>query len=180
MEKPGVLSLTAASVEDYTIHMNSYPIQGDLFSLAGPPRPIHTPEHCAEGVPWYGDLIKAGFPSPAADYREDVLDFNSYLVINPAASFTVRVEGDSMEDEGIRSGDLLIVDRSIPPRDNMIVVAVLYGEFTVKRLVRREGRLWLCPGNPSYDPVRIELDMEFQVWGVVTYVIHSFLPGRAG
>ncbi|MDC7241469.1 MAG: translesion error-prone DNA polymerase V autoproteolytic subunit [Spirochaetales bacterium] len=158
--------------------MNSYSMPGSPLTEA--PRFLKTPEHCAEGIPSYGDLIKAGFPSPAADYREEVLDFNSYLIKNSAATFTVRVEGDSMEGEGIRSGDLLIVDRSIPPRDNTIVVAVLYGEFTVKRLVRREGRLWLCPGNPSYDPVRIELDMEFQVWGVVTHVIHSFLPGQKG
>jgi DNA polymerase V len=131
-----------------------------------------------KGIPSYGDLIKAGFPSPAADYREEILDFNAYLVQNPAATFTVRVEGDSMIDEGIRSGDLLIVDRSITPRAEMIIVAILYGEFTVKKLVSREGRLWLYPGNPDFDPLRIELDMEFQVWGVVTHVIHRFLAGR--
>jgi len=157
--------------------MNSY------FSTpfrAGMPVLLISPEESAEeGIPCYGDLIKAGFPSPAADYREEVLDFNSYLVQNRAATFTVRVEGDSMVDEGIRSGDLLIVDRSIPPREGMIVVAVLYGEFTVKKLIRREGRLWLYPGNPAFDPVRIEQDMEFQVWGVVSFVIHRFLAGKA-
>lgn len=172
--------MTVLPCRHYTIHMNSISNFRERESfLPGEPEKWRAPEHCAEGIPCYGDLIKAGFPSPAADYREDVLDFNSYLIRNAAASFTVRVEGDSMVDEGIHSGDLLIVDRSIPPRNNMVVVAVLYGEFTVKRLVQKEGRLWLCPGNPAYDPVRIELEMEFQVWGVVTHVIHSFLPGSA-
>jgi len=141
------------------------------------PAPFNPPEEgSSPGVPCYGDLIKAGFPSPAADFREDILDFNTWLVSNPAATFTVRVDGDSMEDEGIRSGDLLIVDRSLAPRSGSIVVAILYGEFTVKKLVRRENRYWLVPGNPAYDPVRIELDMDFQVWGVVTHVIHRFIP----
>lgn len=160
--------MTRLSLGIYTIHMNSFSIE----------RWISPGEEAAEGIPSYGDLIKAGFPSPAADYREEVLDFNSYLVQNPAATFTVRVEGDSMTGEGIRSGDLLIVDRSIAPRPGMVVVAILYGEFTVKTLSSRDGRLWLTPGNPDYDPVRIELDMDFQVWGVVTHVIHRFLAGR--
>lgn len=158
--------------------MNSNSILEEYPTSLSRPEKWSAPELCAEGVPCYGDLIKAGFPSPAADYREDMLDFNSYLIQNPSASFTVRVDGDSMVDEGIHSGDLLIVDRSIPPRNNMIVVAVLYGEFTVKKLVKKEGRIWLCPGNPAYDPLQIELDMEFQVWGVVCHVIHSFLPGQ--
>ena len=79
-------------------------------------RPPSRSEGRHPGIPYYGDFIKAGFPSPAADYREEILDFNSYLVTNQAATFTVRVDGDSMEDEGIRSGDLLIVDRSLTPR----------------------------------------------------------------
>ncbi len=166
--KKGLSELTCSFVRTYTIHMNSFFIE----------QWISPGEEAAEGIPCYGDLIKAGFPSPAADYREEVLDFNSYLVQNPAATFTVRVEGDSMIEEGIRSGDLLIVDRSIAPRPGMVVVAILYGEFTVKTLTRCDGRLWLTPGNPAYDPVRIELDMDFQVWGVVTHVIHRFLAGR--
>ncbi len=139
-------------------------------------RPPSGSEGCLPGIPCYGDFIKAGFPSPAADYREEILDFNSYLVSNQAATFTVRVDGDSMEDEGIRSRDLLIVDRSRTPGKGSIVVAILYGEFTVKKLVFKEGRYWLYPGNPAYEPIRIELDMDFQVWGVVTHVIHHCLP----
>ncbi len=173
--------MTVLPRANYTIHMNSY-FESDPagFFLSEVPVQWKIPEkEESKGIPCYGDLIKAGFPSPAADYREEILDFNAYLVQNPAATFTVRVEGDSMIDEGIRSGDLLIVDRSISPKEGMIIVAVLYGEFTVKKLLRRDGRLWLYPGNPSYDPVRIELDMEFQVWGVVSHVIHRFLAGKS-
>jgi DNA polymerase V len=161
--------------------MNSYPKSlPTAYFLSEPPVQWEIPEkENTRGIPCYADLIKAGFPSPAADYREEILDFNAYLVQNPASTFTVRVEGDSMIDEGIRSGDLLIVDRSIPPGDGMVIVAILYGEFTVKKLVRKGGRLWLYPGNPAFDPVRIELEMEFQVWGVVSHVIHRFLAGRS-
>jgi len=178
LREGGQEELTGPFQQRYTIHMNSYTKNGLPFQTGKPIPGIPPEEREREGIPCYSDLIKAGFPSPAADYREEILDFNSYLVQNRAATFTVRVEGDSMVEEGIRSGDLLIVDRSIPPREGMVVVAVLYGEFTVKKLIRREGRLWLYPGNPSFDPVRIELDMEFQVWGVVSFVIHPFLAGK--
>ena len=187
--------MTIFSFWQYTIHMNSMnfyhthiPVSGYINTTeqtedtpapkGAVPRAFRPPprsEGRHPGIPCYGDFIKAGFPSPAADYREEILDFNSYLVGNQAATFTVRVDGDSMEDEGIRSGDLLIVDRSLSPGKDSIVVAILYGEFTVKKLVFTEGRYWLYPGNPAYEPVRIELDMDFQVWGVVTHVIHHCL-----
>jgi len=190
------LQIDSSPQQEYTIHMNSIKIlqkhlpvseyTSPYFYENAPhqsgrmtPRAFRPParsEGRQPGIPCYGDFIKAGFPSPAADYREEILDFNSYLVSNQAATFTVRVDGDSMEDEGIQSGDLLIVDRSMTPGKNGIVVAILYGEFTVKKLVFKEGRYWLFPGNPAYDPIRIELDMDFQVWGVVTHVIHRCIP----
>ncbi len=125
-------------------------------------------------VPLCGELVKAGFPSPATDYREESLDFNSYLVKNHSATFTVKVDGDSMIEEGIQSGDLLIVDRSMEARSGQVVVAVLDGEFTVKKLMRQDGDYWLCPGNPNYEAVKLEDDADFQVWGVVTHSIHRF------
>ncbi|MBI9097427.1 MAG: translesion error-prone DNA polymerase V autoproteolytic subunit [Spirochaetaceae bacterium] len=126
-------------------------------------------------IPLYCDLIKAGFPSPADDYSDSSLDFNEYLVKNKAATFVVRVQGDSMSGAGINTGDLLVVDRSVKPANNSIIVAIVSGEFTVKRLTKELGRYYLCPENPDYPVIEISEEMEFQVWGVVTYAIHSLL-----
>lgn len=126
-------------------------------------------------IPLYCDLIKAGFPSPADDYSDSSLDFNEYLVKNKTATFIVRVEGDSMSGAGINTGDLLVVDRSVKPANNSIIVAIVSGEFTVKRLTKELGRYYLYPENSDYPVIEISEEMEFQVWGVVTYAIHSLL-----
>ncbi len=125
-------------------------------------------------LPLYGSRIAAGFPSPADDHQEDSLDLNEYLVKHPAATFFVRVEGDSMTGAGIHHGDLLVVDRAIEPKAGHIVVAVVDGELTVKRLEAREGRLWLMPENPAYPPLEIREGMEFLIWGVVAHAVRSF------
>ena len=117
--------------------------------------------------------VSAGFPSPAEDYIEGRLDLNKHLVKHPAATFFVRVAGDSMTGAGIHPGDILVVDRSLEPRDASVVIAVLDGELTVKRLSRRDGRLYLLPDNSLYRPLEVLEEMEFEVWGVVTSVIHS-------
>ncbi len=117
--------------------------------------------------------VPAGFPSPADDYIEKALDFNEYLVKHPAATFPVRVTGDSMIGAGIHSGDLLIVDRSLEPRDGSVVIAILDGELTVKRLERHDGKLFLVPENPNYPLIPIHEEQSFEVWGVVKHVIHS-------
>lgn len=117
--------------------------------------------------------IAAGFPSPADDYIENTLDLNDYLIEHPAATFFVRVTGDSMIGAGINSGDILIVDRALTPRKGSIVVAILNGEFTVKRLSRINGKLFLLPENPAYDPIEITEGSGFEVWGVVAHVIHT-------
>ena len=123
------------------------------------------------GAPLFLARISAGFPSPADDYVESALDLNAYLVRNPAATFMVKVSGDSMLGAGIADGDLLVVDRSEEAVHGRIVVAVLDGELTVKRLhIRRDVRL-LVPENPKYKPLRIESGQELQLWGVVTGVI---------
>lgn len=123
-------------------------------------------------VPSYGG-VAAGFPSPADDFLEDKLDLNEKLIKHPAATFFVRVAGNSMIKAGIHSGDLLIVDRSLEPRSGSIVVAVLNGDFTVKRISKKGDKLFLMPENPRYQPIEITDDSNFQVWGVVTNVIRN-------
>ena len=124
-------------------------------------------------LPMFLESVSAGFPSPADDYMEDRLDLNDYLVRNPSATFFVRVTGDSMIDAGIHSGDILVVDRSLPPRDGNIVIAVIDSELTVKRLQRKKTKVYLLPENQNYKPIEITSEMNFEVWGVVTNVIHS-------
>ena len=115
----------------------------------------------------------AGFPSPAGDYVEGKLDLNQHLVKHPAATFFVRVTGDSMIGKGIHSGDLLIVDKSLDPKDGNIVIAVLDSELTVKQLEKRKGKLRLLPANKNYEPLEVSEQQSSEIWGVVTNVIHS-------
>ncbi len=124
-------------------------------------------------LPELADYVPAGFPSPANDYMEGCLDLNEYLVRNKAASFFIRVAGDSMREAGILSGDILLVDRSVEPAHNRIVVAMLDGELTVKRLCFKQGRVFLTAENPSYQPLEVTEDMEAYLWGVVTAVIRK-------
>lgn len=124
-------------------------------------------------LPIYLANVQAGFPSPAEDYLDKTLDLNELLIAHPAATFFVRVSGDSMQNAGIFSGDILVVDRSLEAADNKIVIAIVSGEFTVKRLKIREGRISLVPENPSYPILEMKEGSDFQVWGVVTYVIHK-------
>jgi len=123
--------------------------------------------------PLFEAVVSAGFPSPAADYEEDKLDLNRYLIKNPAATFFVRVTGYSMMGAGIYSGDLLVVDRSLEPRDKSVVIAVIDGELTVKRIRIGKKKITLEPENENYSVQQITEDTDFQVWGVVTNVIHA-------
>ena len=124
-------------------------------------------------LPLYLSRIKAGFPSPADDYLDKRLDLNEHLIKHPASTFFVKVKGDSMVGAGINSGDMLIVDRSVKPRDKKIVVAVLNGDFTVKRFREKGEKQFLMAENPDYQPIEITESMDFEVWGVVVHVIHS-------
>jgi len=126
-------------------------------------------------LPYAVSRVKAGFPSPADDYIEKSLDFNEYLIKRPAATFCVRVSGDSMINAGIHDSDLLIVDRSINPSHNSIIIAVIDGEMTLKRLIRTNGRVILQAENPDYPSIMITDEMNFEVWGVVSFVIHRAL-----
>jgi len=126
------------------------------------------------GIPMAGSKISAGFPSPADDYMEMSLDLNKELVKNPAATFFVRVTGDSMTDAGINDGDVLIVDRSVEVKKGKIVIAVINGELVVKRLLRKGRQLLLMPENPKYPPIIVPEEADFLIWGVVISVIHQF------
>lgn len=117
--------------------------------------------------------IAAGFPSPADDYTEQKLDLNEHLIKHPAATFFVRVEGNSMIDAGIKSGDILIVDRALPVSNGAVVVAHIQGEFTVKRVEHRDNQLYLVPANNNYSPLLVTPEMDIEIWGVVSYVIHK-------
>jgi DNA polymerase V len=99
--------------------------------------------------------VSAGFPSPADDYLEGKLDFNEHLIKHESATFFVKVKGDSMIGSGIHSGDLLIVDRALEPTDNSVVIAIVNGELTVKRISKQEGKLSLVPDNGNYRPIPI-------------------------
>jgi DNA polymerase V len=116
--------------------------------------------------------VSAGFPSPADDYIDRELDLNEYLIPNPAATFFVRVAGDSMINAGIHHDDILIVDRSLEPISGRIVIAIVDGELTVKRLVKTVDSCRLVAENPLYPPTEIEKEMELEVWGVATCAIH--------
>ena len=135
---------------------------------------VHAPDLTTRRLqPFFAVPVSAGFPSPAADYEENKLDLNRYLIKNPAATFFVRAGGDSMIGAGIQQGDLLIVDRSLRPRDKNVVIAVLNGELTVKRIRIQNKNITLQPENEHYPPQQIAQDMEFEVWGVVTSTVHT-------
>tara|TARA_Y100000814_G_scaffold161674_1_gene118075 strand:+ start:306 stop:740 length:435 start_codon:yes stop_codon:yes gene_type:complete len=124
-------------------------------------------------IPLYNYSISAGFPSPADDHLEKNLDLNEYLIKNPTSTFFVRVQGDSMVGAGINSNDILIVDRSLEMSNGKIIIAVLYGELTVKRLRLSKNEMWLDADNNKFDPIKVTEEMNFHVWGIATNVIHK-------
>lgn len=125
--------------------------------------------------PLVGHLVSAGFPSPADEYIEKDLDLHEYLVKKPAATFFIKVKGESMIGAGIFAGDLLVVDRSIEPINNHVVLASVNGEFTLKRLIKRGQKIFLQPENPKNKIIEINGSTEFQIFGVVTHNIHHLL-----
>ncbi len=118
--------------------------------------------------------VEAGFPSPAEDHIETTLDINDLLIEHPAATFFVRVAGDSMIDAGIHAGDVLVVDRSKTAINGNIIIALVNGEYTVKRLLLAKGEVTLYPENANYAPIRLSGLDELIVWGVVTGLARQF------
>jgi DNA polymerase V len=118
--------------------------------------------------------IRAGFPSPAQDYVTESIDLNKDLIQHPASTFYGRVVGDSMEEEGITDGDILVIDKSLEPENGDLAVCCLDGEFTLKRIkVTADNRLFLMPSNRRYKPIEVLPENEFMVWGVVSYTIKA-------
>lgn len=116
--------------------------------------------------------VHAGFPNPVEDaYMGQPIDLNKELINHPATTFLARVKGDSMIEEGIDDGDLLVVDRSIMPTERQIAVCCIDGEFAVKRVRQTTDKLFLLPANPSYKPIEITRQMDFRIWGVVTWIL---------
>jgi DNA polymerase V len=124
-------------------------------------------------LPLFNTLVPAGFPSPADDYMEGKIDLNQKLIQHPDSTFFVKVTGNSMTEAGIFPDDIIIVDRQQQAKHGDIILACLDGEFTVKQLSKKAGKISLIPANPNYQPIQVEEDQVFQVWGVVTYVIHK-------
>ena len=117
--------------------------------------------------------VRAGFPSPAADFIDVSIDLNKHLIKHPSAPFYARAKGDSMKDAGIFDGDLLIVDKSIDPADGKIAICYVNGEFTVKRIKKDKDEVWLIPANTAYQPIKMEEGSSLTIWGIVTHVIKS-------
>lgn len=137
-------------------------------------RPVRSPDRRRRRpLPLMTWPVRAGFPSPAEDDRDDAIDLNELLAPRAEATFLLRVSGSSMTGAGIDDGDVLVVDRSLAPDYGRIVVAVIDGEFTVKRLGRRDGQVCLEASNPAFQPITLREDQELTVWGVVTRIIKS-------
>ena len=124
-------------------------------------------------IPLARDSISAGFPSPAEDYIELDIDLNTHLIKNPISSFFLRVSGNSMNNAGIYNNDLLIVDRSINPKSGDVVVAILDGEFTLKRYIKDNERYYLKADKEDYPAIDLNEYNEVMIWGVAIYSIHK-------
>ncbi|MGJ8518351.1 LexA family protein [Carnimonas bestiolae] len=126
----------------------------------------------ARPIPLAAGEVRAGFPSPADDYMETELDLVSHIVRHPSATFYVRAKGDSMEGYGIYDADILVVDRSLTPRNGDVLIAAVDGELTVKVLEQIGQRPYLVAGNPDYPPIHLS-GRDCHIWGVVTHNVHQ-------
>lgn len=139
---------------------------------SGPQLEIFTPNtEVALELPLMPFPISAGFPSPALDFEDISIDLNKHLIEHPSATYYGRVQGDSMKNAGIFDGDLLIIDKSLEPKDGKIAVCYLDGEFTLKRLKVSKLGIWLMPENENYKAIKVEEESSLTIWGIVTYVI---------
>ena len=129
-------------------------------------------------IPLAKEPISAGFPSPAEDYIEIGIDLNKYLIKNPISTFFLRVSGNSMNNAGIYNNDLLIIDRSINPHPGHIVVALLDGEFTLKRLIKEKDNYYLKADKENYPAINLYEYIDIQIWGVAIYSIHELQQSK--
>ena len=126
-------------------------------------------------LPFFEIGVRAGFPSPAQDFAEHTLDFTRDFVPNPDSTFYARVRGASMKDEGIHDGDIAVIDKALEPKHGSLVVALINGDFTLKRFHRKNGKIFLMPANPAFKPIEIQEGDDFSVWGVVRMILKSML-----
>ena len=126
-------------------------------------------------IPLLTDSVSAGFPSPADDYTEENIDLNEHLISNPFSTFFLKVKGDSMINAGIKDKDLIIVDKSLIAKPGNIIIAMIDGEFTIKRLSIKNNELYLKAENNNYSDFRFKGHIDVQIWGVVIYSIHNHL-----
>ncbi|HMZ46490.1 MAG TPA: translesion error-prone DNA polymerase V autoproteolytic subunit [Chitinophagaceae bacterium] len=147
-----------------------------------PPLKLHTSKtidiysalsETALELPFVGQNISAGFPSPALDFTDLGIDLNKHLIKHPSATFYGRAKGQSLKNAGINDGDLLIIDRSVEPINGKIAVCYIDGEFTAKRIKKTKNELWLMPENEDYKPIKIEEENNLIIWGIVTHVIKA-------
>lgn len=124
-------------------------------------------------LPMVDGGIAAGFPSPAQDYIDLKIDLNKELIANPSSTFYGRVKGASMEDAGIKDGDILVIDKSLEPQDGDTAVCFIDGEFTLKYIKIEPDAVYLVPANPLFQPLKVTEDNNFCIWGVVTYSIKN-------
>ncbi len=130
-------------------------------------------------LPLANESISAGFPSPADDYMDIGIDLNEQLIRHPASTFFLRASGHSMLEAGIQDGDLLIIDRALEPKPGHIVIAILDGSFTLKRLVRQQGVLYLEASHPNYPKLDLRHYGDVQIWGVAIYSIHNLNKSKS-
>ena len=125
-------------------------------------------------LPFHVNKVGAGFPSPATDYVEDNIDLNTYLIKNAPSTFLIRVQGKSMNNIGIHDGDLLVVDRSLNPKNFSTVIANVNEELVVKTFIKEKDRSFLTSGsNKTEDKINLAENSEIFIWGVITYTIHA-------
>lgn len=123
----------------------------------------------------FAESIHAGFPSPAADHAGERINLAREMTPHPETTFYAHVEGDSMRDAGILDGDIVVVDRSLTPKNGDYIVAYIDGEYTLKECrVDPDGQsAWLIPHNPDFQPIKVTAESNFVVWGVITYAVHK-------
>lgn len=122
-------------------------------------------------LPYVDGGVKAGFPSPAADFTGEQIDLNQHLVKNKTATYCVKVKGNSMTNAGINDGDVLVVDKSVEPQDGKIAICSIDGEFTIKRIKIEKERILLLPANTDFNPIEVTPENELIVFGIVMYII---------
>ena len=131
----------------------------------------NTSTHIA--LPFIDGGIAAGFPSPAQDYIDLKIDLNTELITNPSSTFYARVKGTSMQDAGIMDGDILVIDKSLEPKDGDTAVCFIDGEFTLKYIKFETEVIYLVPANPKFEPIKVTEENNFCIWGIVTYSIKN-------